>query len=414
MNRIVVLIFALASLAGQAGGTQFINPKGSDTVIREDYDDDVFIAGNKIRFDGRVTGDLYAACSEFVAADSIDGNLIVACRSIQSLEPIGRSFVGFAQHITLNAPIKRNVLAFAQEITIGPETSIGASANLYGETVVFQGDVSKDLAIKSNSAFISGRIGGDFEFEGEELVISPETIIEGDLIYCSPEKAEIKNIAAIAGEVKWTQCVVEEEDDLSIVSTFTWLVSHRGYFLSLTLFSLVFFIFSAIPFPGFLAMIFLWIALFMSGNLFIMASKRLCGKTEMVLSRKTFPSIGLGFAILFLTPVAALILLLSVFGAPLGAVIILAFGIACFAGGVYASLFLGRRLCRLMNIGSDKSTGYGCYTLGMFLLTALSFLPALGYLIFIVTIMMGIGGLALAVYGREENDIADNAVEKSR
>lgn len=411
MNRIVVMMLALASLAGQARGTEFLNPKDNDTVIKEDYDDDVFIAGNKIRFDGRVGGDLYAACNEFVAADSIDGNLSVTCRYIQSLGPIGRSFLGFAQDITLNAPIKRNVLAFAQEITIGPKTSIGANANLYGETVVFQGDVSKDLVIKSGSAFISGRIGGNFEFEGEELIISPETVIEGNLIYCSPEKAEIENLAAIAGEIKWTQYVTEEDKDLSMASAFTWLVSHRGYFLSLTLFSLVFFIFSVIPFPGFLAMIFLWIGLFMSGNLFIMASKRLCRKTEMVLGKKTFPSIGLGFAILFLTPVAVLILLLSVFGAPLGAVIILAFGIACFAGGVYASLFLGRYLCRLMNIGSEKSTGYGCFTLGMFLLTALSFLPALGYFIFIVTIMMGIGGLALAVYGREENNIAADAVE---
>ena len=277
--------------------------------------------------------------------------------------------------------------------------------------MVFQGDVSKDLIVISNSAFISGRIGGNFQFEGDELDISPETVIEGDLIYYSPEKAEIGDLAVIAGEIKWTQRVVEEEEDSSFASAFMWLVSHRGYFLGLTLFSLMFFIFSAIPFPTIPAMIFLWIGFFISGNLFILASKGMARKTEMVLSKKTFPSIGLGFAILFLTPIAVLILLLSVFGAPLGAVLMLAFGILCFAGGVYAFLFIGRYLCRLMNIGSGKSTGYGCYTLGMFLLIALSFLPVLGYLIFIVTIMMGIGGLALAIYGREDNNIAADAVE---
>ncbi|MEE9554076.1 MAG: hypothetical protein V3W18_07225 [candidate division Zixibacteria bacterium] len=410
MNRIVILIFAFVSLAGHARGTQFINTEDKNTVIKEDYNDDVFIAGNQIRFDGKVRGDLYAACNEFVTADSIAGNLNVACKTVESLEPIGRSFIGFAQEINLNAPIGRNALAFAQKIVIGPETSIGANANLYGETVIFRGRVIKDLVIESNSAVISGEIGGDFHFEGDDLSISPEALIKGDLIYCSPEKGEIVDPDIIAGEIKWTQCVVEDEEDSSFISAFTWLISHRGYFLSLSFFSLVFFIFSVIPLPGLLAMIFLWIGLFISGNLFIMASKELCRKTENVLGAKTFPSIGLGFAILFLSPVGILILLLSIFGAPLGAVGILAFGIACFAGGVYASLFIGRLICRLMNIGSGKSTGYGCYTLGMIILVALSFLPVLGYLISLVIIMMGIGGLALALYGRAENSALPDTV----
>lgn len=393
---------------GTADGTTFISFEGNDSIVDTVYNDDLFISGNNIRFDSRVTGDMYAACNKIVYSDTVGGSLHAFCFSVEGLGPVGRSFLGFAFQIAVNAPVERNMLGFAQNIDIGPETVVGYDANLYGETVTFQGHVKNDLIIKANNAFIEGEIDGDFHFEGDELSISPDAVINGDLVYCSPEKAEIGDLAIIAGDVKWTQCIREEENGFSPFGAFSLLISHRGYFLALSLFSLLFFIVSVIPFPGALAIIVIWIALLISGNLFIMATKNLSRKTEAALEKKTLPSIGLGFAVVFLAPVAILVLLLTVFGAPLSAVLMLAFGLTCFAGGVYSALFIGRQFCALLNIGSKTSTGYGCYSLGVVMLVALSFIPLFGYFVFLVVIMMGIGGLTLAMYGKEENKLSSD------
>lgn len=403
MNRIIWTIIVTFTLsAGNVSATQFVSPKGNDSVIGEDYDDDVFLTGNTIRFDGKVRGDLYVACNELVQSDSVEGNLSMACKSIQSLGPVGRSFLGFAYDINCNAPVERNLMAFANKIIIGPETSVGKDANLFAGTVVFQGNVDGNLKIRSDNATVSGSVAGNLNFEGGTLTLSSDAVINGDLIYCSPDKAEMGDMAAVNGEVKWTKCVREDNGGTSTGRVLTWLISHRGYFLSLTVFSLLMFIFSAIPFPTGVAMVGLAITLLISGNLFIMISKKMSHDTEMVLNKKALPSIGLGFVLLFLSPIAAIVLLFSVFGAPLGAILILMFGVACFAGCVYAALFIGRNICRLLNIGSPLSTGYECFSIGIVLIVVVSYIPIIGYIVALLVTMMGIGGLAQALYGKRQ------------
>jgi hypothetical protein len=90
---------------------------------------------------------------------------------------------------------------------------------------------------------------------------------------------------------------------------------------------------------------------------------------------------------------------------------LLLFGVASFAGAIYATLFLGRRICLILNIGSRESTGYGCFSLGIVVLVALSFIPVLGYFIALIVVMMGLGGLTMAVYGRKQPE-ASAAIEE--
>lgn len=399
-TRAMILILLFAGNTAQA--TRFIACKGSDSVIDTEFVDDVFLEGNTIRLDGKVRGDLYVACNELVLSDSVSGNLSTACKSIQILGPIGRSFLGFAYSVACNAPVERNFVAFARYIVIGPEVTIGLDASLFSETVVFQGNVAGDLKINADRGAVSGRVEGDLNFKGNVLTISSDAVINGDLIYCSPEKADLEG-TVIKGEIKWTQCVVEDKEETSATKMLGWLVSHRGYFLFLTIYSLLMFIVSAIPFPNILVIIGLSVTLLLSGNLFILFTKSLCSRTEKVLNKRTFPSMGVGFAIILLSPFLTLVLLLSIFGAPLGAVVILIFGVACFAGFIYASLFLGRKICLLLRIGSKSSAGYGCYSLGVVILVILTSMPVVGYILSLLVTMLGLGGLTLAIYGEKTN-----------
>lgn len=404
LNRILPVLTALFALAaGEAEATMFVTPGGNDSVIDTVYDDDVFLAGNIIRFDGKVRGDLYTSCYELVQSDTVEGNLISFSRTVQSLGPVGRSFIGFAQYVTCNASVGRNLIGFAQNISVGPDVVVGLDADLFAGTVVFQGEAGRNLKIRSDHAVFSGKVRGNLDFQGDLLTISPEAVIEGDLIYCSPEAAEIGNTNSIKGEVIPTKCEKKERGGISFGKLFMWLASHRGYFLTLTFFSLVFFVFSAIPFPAGLALVFLIASLLVCGNLFIMLSKDLSARTERTLRNRTFPSLGTGFAIMILSPIVAVVLILSILGAPLGGVFLLVMGVAFFAGGVYATGFIGREVCMALKLGSPGSAGYLGYSIGIVLIVVLSFLPVIGYLITLLVIMMGLGGLALAIYSGEEN-----------
>lgn len=404
----ILLNLSLASIMvaipANVFATEFLNPEEKGFIADSVYDDDVFMTGNKIKFDSKVRGDLFTACNEIVQSETIDGNFNGLCQSFQSLGPIGGSFRFFARYISCNAPIGRNVMAFAQEITIGPNCEIGQDAHLFAAKVNFQGRANGDLDVSANQATFLGSVAGCFRFEGGSLVIGPDAVIEGDLIYETPDKADISTSAQITGEVKWTRTDREEREESGWV-TFgkisSWLISHRGYFLFLTIISLGLFIGSAIPFPAVMSMVLLWIMLAISGNVLILLSKRMALCTEQNLSVRLFPSLGIGFVILFLAPIVAIVLLLTIIGAPLGAVLVLLFGAGCFTGGIYATLFIGRKICELLGIGAGRP-GYLCFTIGMVILVALSFIPMIGYLLSMLVIMMGLGGLTLALFSRSE------------
>jgi len=400
----MALTSILAANPGKVLATQFLNPEQKGFKADSVYDDDVFIAGNKLKFDSKVRGDLFAACNEMVQSEIVDGNFNSFSQSIQSLGPIRGSFRSFARYVSCNAPIGRNLIAFGQEITIGPDVDIGRDAHLFAANVNFQGNVKGDLKAYSREIVFSGSVGGDFVYKGGELSIDPDAVIEGDLIYETPEKADISTSARITGEVKWTRTERKEREQSGWVTfgkVFTWLISHRGYFLFMTIISLGLFMGLAIPFPAGLSMVILWIMLAISGNILIVLSKGMALRTEQNLSNKLFPSLGIGFAILFLAPIVAVVLLLTIIGAPLGAVLILLFGAGCFGGGIYAALFIGRKICRLLGIG-DGRPGYLCFTIGMVILVALSFIPIIGYLLSMLVIMMGLGGLTLALFSDSE------------
>ncbi len=400
----VALASILAAIPGNVFATQFLNPDKKGFKADSVYDDDVFIIGNELKFDSKVRGDLFVACNEMVQSEIVDGNFNNFCQSIQSLGPVGGSFRSFARYVSCNAPIGRNLIAFGQEITIGPDVVIGRDAHLFAANVDFQGDVKGDLDVSASQATFSGSVAGCFCFEGRDLVIGPDAVIQGNLIYETPEKADISSSARITGDVKWTRIERKEREQSGWVTfgkVFAWLISHRGYFLFMTVVSLGLFIGLAIPFPAGLSMVILWIMLAISGNILILLSKRMALRTEQNLNARLFPSLGIGFAILFLAPIVAVVLLLTIIGAPLGAVLILLFGAGSFAGGIYAALFIGRKICGLLGIG-DSRPGYLCFTIGMVILVALSFIPIIGYLLSMLVIMLGLGGLTLALFSESE------------
>jgi hypothetical protein len=408
MKKIILnLSLTLILFANPANilATQFLNPERKGFKADSVYDDDIFMAGNNLKFDSEVRGDLFVACNEMVQSQAIDGNFNILCQSIESLGLVGGSFRSVARHITCNASIGRNLIAFGQEVTIGPDVIIGRDANIYAANLNFQGDVKGDLDVSAYRATLSGSVDGCFCFEGEELVITPDAIIEGDLIYKAPDKADISTSAQITGDIRWTRIERKEREEsgwVTVGKIFAWLVSHRGYFLFMSIISLLLFIGSAIPFPAGLSMVVLWIMLAISGNILILLSKRLALSTEQSLNARLLPSLGIGFVILFLAPLMAVVLLLTIIGAPLGSVMILLFGVGCFAGGIYACLFIGRKICGLLGIGSGRP-GYLCFTIGMVILVALSFIPIVGYLISMLVIMMGLGGLTLAFFTEKES-----------
>jgi hypothetical protein len=406
MNRFLrntALLLALGTFSSSAQATRFLNFERPGSQVDTIYDDDIFILGSKIKFDSKVDGDLFSFSFEIVQTDSIKGDLNVFAYSAQSLGPIAGSFRAFARTVSANADIQRNLLLFGQDVNVGPQTHIGKNADILGASVIFQGDIAGDLKIRAHMAVISGNIAGNLSFRGDSLAINPNTVIHGDLNYESPSRVAIAEGATIMGQTNWKKAEVSEKQEKKGGRGFwgilVWLVSVRGYLLWSIILSLVIFGFSLIPFPSWIAVPALWLILAVSGNIAILLSRRKAAATERILANRVFPSMGLGFIFFLVTPIAILGLILTIVAAPLALILTMLFGIAIFAGGIYASLHLGRRVCGIFGSSSGNTPGYLCFTIGMTILLALSFIPVLGYIIILAALMAGLGSLAQTFWG---------------
>ena len=379
-----------------SSATQFLSKNG---MIEKDFDDDVFLFGNNIKFEGQIDGDLFAFCQEIVQSDSITQSLTGFANSVQCLGPIGGSLRAFANMVTCNAPVERNLLLFCNSATIGPQAVIGKSADMVCGSVVFQGTVAGNVKIKTHNAMISGTINGDLHFEGDSLILNPGCVIGGNLDYKSPRQASIAPGVKIGGDTDWEK---SEEKQESGPTTFIgklgnvtrWLISVRGYFLMNLVVSTIVFILALIKFPVWLSLIFLWMTMVICGNIFILFTRRKASATEKILRTRLMPSMGLGLVILFLTPLVSAGLMLTILGAPLGILMLMLFGIALFAGLVYFSLYAGRLICRIFNPAADSTPGNFCFTIGIVILVALAYVPYIGYIITLIILMAGLGAIA--------------------
>jgi hypothetical protein len=390
-----------------ARGTVFLNTKSSSFEVDTVYNDDVFITGTKIKFDSKVYGDLFSLSYEMVQTDSVVGNFMAVGYSVQNLAPVSGSYRVAARSISCNSDIERNVLLFGQEINVGPGSHIGRDADMAGASVIFQGDVVRNLKVAAQMAVISGHVGGNLNFHGDSLTINPNTVINGDLNYNSPSRATIAAGSVINGNINWKKTEVEKGQEKrkgNFWTALTWIISLRGYFILSTLISIAIIVFSLIPFPGWIVLIFLWITLVVSGNIIILMARQKASATTKVLDLRFFPSMGLGFIIFLLTPVVAMILFFTILAAPLSPILMMLFGAATFAGGVFASLFLGRRICRLFGKAADNTPGYLCYSIGVTVILLLSFIPIFGYLLVLVALMTGLGGL-MQTFGKSKVEL---------
>ena len=213
--------------------------------------------------------------------------------------------------------------------------------------------------------------------------------------------------SVIKGNINWKKAETEQPKEKkkdNFWTTLTWIISLRGYFIISSFLSIAIIVLTLIPFPSWVILIVLWFVLAVSGNVLILITRSRAMATIKVLDVRLFPSMGLGFIIFFLTPIVAMILFFTVLAAPLSPLIIMLLGVATFTGGIFASLYLGRRICRIFSSAAESTPGYLCYTIGMTAILLLSFIPILGYILVLLSFMTGLGGL-VQTFGKNKIEL---------
>ena len=197
----------------------------------------------------------------------------------------------------------------------------------------------------------------------------PTANIQGDLTYTCEEEADIQSGAQIVGGTTHKLPEVKEE---------------RAKAFPFVLFSGI--VGKVIGF---------FMALIAGLVIILLAPRRLTSVADAIRTRPG-PSAGWGALFLFVTPIAAIIVCITIVGIPVGLISLALWGIAIYLAQIPVGLFIGRCIIGRFKRVERKAIMVGALALGLVILRLLGLIPYIGFFIALAVALFGLGAVVVS------------------
>lgn len=360
-----ILTILLGVLFGAASPAMAATVLGDDEVsVSKNIDDDVYIFGGDVTVSGNIGGDLIVMGGSVRVTGKVEGDLMIAGGQITVDGPVGDTVRIGGGMIEINSTVKKDVLVASGTLTLGPKSAVGGDLVAGAGNVETKGSVRDDIRGSFGTAKLEGKTGGDVKVTVEQLTVAKSARIRGDLTYTSAQEARIDYDADVGGQVKRLKPPKPRGPSIGLI-LLDWFWSLMGMIAT--------------------ALVAAWIF------------PRTLTTTRDALVRRPGASIGVGFAILLLTPPAAVLLAIFTLGfaLPVSLLAITAYVVGIYLAQVYAATALGSWIVSKA-AGKEKWIGAGA-VVGIVGLGLVRLIPFLGGLIGFLLIISGLGAMALAL-----------------
>lgn len=340
-----------------------------DTVIiasGDVIDDDLYIAANHITVNGIVNGDVLAIGSRITINGKIDGDIVAIGANIDiSGEITGAVRVG-GDSVTVTGDIGGDLIAAVDDIAIENTAIVGRDLVFTGRKIDIDSFISDSIMGWGSRVTINDIVGGDIEIGVEQFTITSTADIKGDLIYYSDDEATIESGARIGGTTTHEPAKYRIPDYPVIHNLRVW-----GAF----------------------------IAFFMTlicGIVIIVIAPRRARAVAASIKTRPLLSLGWGALVLFATPIAILIICITIIGIPLGIIGAVLYVLAIFLSQIAVGLFIGYWILGYFRDVNSRGLLVGAFAIGFVLLTLVKLIPFIGPFIWLATAIFGIGAMVMS------------------
>lgn len=368
---ITLLIFSLFAPIVNAENETEVEATTTDQVnpISETQETYTIKEGDEYLFEQSVTIDT-----------PVDGNVFIFANNVTINSQIGGDAFICANTITVeeNAYILSNLFACANNINIK-----GAIYNIYsiGDTLTIDGFVYRDVRSICNSLNVNGMVGrnvfvncSDIHFKQntdstENSSVASYGTIQGDLNYYSDEKITIPE-NAVAGEVIFSQ-----------LANYTFDITDYIYSLGTILVSVIV-----------IWLIGLWFA-----------PKLLQTSNKTMSLKKVLQIIGLGIIVPIVLALLTIIILLIPIASQFVLLLLCLLMILFFISTSVTLIDINDAICNKCNI-SKNVYKLGFLIIVTFIYWLLTFVPYLGTILSLITVIWGIGSVSYKLFIKENDN----------
>ena len=369
--------FLLASMAFIIlGNVVFAQTKQNTVVVLpkdEVIDTNYFAAGDTVTLSGTVNGDAYLAGGVVNIEGTVNGDLMVAGGVVYIRGTVTQDVRVAGGQVIITGTIERNLTVLGGTATIADSGRVGSSVVGAGGSIQIYSAIPKDVTIGAGELTIGNTVGGNVFAAVGVFTMSPSANIEGNLTYMSEEPLNIQKGATVSGTIKEEKSLQAQKDQFQDKAK---AAAKAGKSIMYT------------------AKVINIITAFLVGLLFIFLFPNYTATITKQISEKTWTSMGVGLLTLILTPLIAILFLVTIVGMPVGFLLIVAYFFCIFFAKIFVSLVVGNKLISM--VSREKYHHAVVLGLGLLVYLIVSSIPVLGSVMVLLTVIMGIGAMLLA------------------
>ncbi len=357
--------FSIVHAQEMQSGNHVLLPQ--DAVVDQDY----FAAGESVTIAGTVNGDVYIAGGNIDVTGTINGDIFAAGGTVNIRGTVSDDVRVAGGQVLISGAVGKSVTAMGGSITIDDSASIDGSLVSGAGNLVVYGPIARGATIGAGTVQLGSSITGNVLAGVEQLVLTPDAVIGGDLTYYSDTEAQVQQGAVVEGEVTMKALPVDQEK-----------MNERTEEAE-----------RAMNTAGIVTRILYLLSLYVMGTIFLLLIPEATKKISGYIAASPWNSLGMGFLILFLTPVLLLVLMMTVIGIPLALILLAGYLIYMYLSVLFASYLVGEKA--IGYISKKEYSPFLILLVGLFIYGLLISIPLIGWLVSFVAMLAGMGALIL-------------------
>jgi cytoskeletal protein CcmA (bactofilin family) len=366
MKKLLMSIVAAMSvvlLAGAGYGATasaealFAGGENSTTTVEKSQtvDGSAYLAGNVVTVDGTVKGDVYCAASTVKISGTVEGDVLCAAATIDIDGTVNGDVRLAASSVTLDGTVDGSATVMAGSVTTSDGFSLGQDMTGAADTFKLGGTIGRDAVLGATTVEINGNVERNAELGVETIRFGDGGVVGGDLSYASDNKLSIPE-QAVAGNTTFTEVENAGKNDATTAG--------------------------AAVVGGLLTIL----GLVVLALLVTAVAPRMVRSVADV----SWPVVGLaaliGLTYLVVTPIAAVILMLTGIGLLAGITLLFVWLLTLLLSSVPVAYFVGTQL-----LGQNVHNVIGRAVLGALVLGVLLLVPIVNFFVLLAIVLVGTG-----------------------
>lgn len=326
----------------------------------ETIDDTLIVSADRILIEGAVTGDLIAVGEEITVRGPVGGTLMAFGETVIIESEVRGNLVTAGETVDLNgARLGGNLYGAGEKLTVRDNARVGGNVAIGAEAFTLAGEVGRDAWMGAEGATITGSVLGSLRAYAKTVELTDGAQVGGDLF------------ARVATEASLTVSAGAEVGGATTVET--WPEPENPY----------------LTVEYYLGIVLRIAAALIAGLVLFHLFPSLAG-VRIDDGMQALTTAGIGAVTLVATPVLALIMVVTLIGAPLGIIVLLLYLVALYLAGILTANQIGRLL-------PERTEGSRVLPLlaGLVVVFVLTNLPVVGGVFRLVALIVGLGLLLL-------------------